>query len=59
MKNKFSYSSGRVIGFAQGVFFYYLMITYDSIITKGIFILSCTMILVETMILYEDSNFVD
>jgi hypothetical protein len=52
-KNKFAYGSGRVLGFAQGVFFYNLMIQYDSIWTKGLFIFSCAMTFGETMGLYQ------
>jgi len=53
MKNKFSFGSGKVLGFAQGVFFYNLMIRYDSIWTKGLFLLMCGLCLGETLGLYQ------
>jgi len=53
MKNKFSFGSGKVLGFAQGIFLYNLMIRYDSIWTKGLFILVCAITFGETMGLYQ------
>ena len=53
IKNKFSYGAGKVCGFAQGIFLYNLMIQYDSIWTKGLFIFACAMTFGETMGLYQ------
>jgi len=51
-KNKFSFGYGQVVGFSQGIFFYYLMTQYDSIWTKGLFLLNVGLKFGETIGLY-------